>query len=818
MPRFWWVFGLVMTAGAAVPPLVDGPYPRAFFFRASEGAARNPRTEYDTWSRDYSRLFGIMGKVLDEEIPGTSARNVLFSTRFKADHPDQAVLLHYNGNARDPRVAEEFFPGHWLYRPGGRITADVSPADQVIHVENAGQYRTDIGRYHNRNEDLLLARYVDGRVDYHHAEHLELVSVDAAAGTITVRRGMHGTRALDYRAGAAVVQHHAVEGPWGAANHLLWFYNWRTDGPRDDQGRTAADILVAEFVRRFTPGGELHAFDGVEFDVLSWSHRGVDSDGDNRVDDGLSEGVNAYGLGVYDLCRRLREALGDKLWMADGWSAGNQRCVGVLNGIESEGWPTLTDREVIDWSGGLNRHRYWTTFAAEPRFSYVNHKTEVAGEMITTPLSTARLVQAACVMMDSGFCYSMPPPGPRSPLPIYDELVAGEERRPGWLGRPLGPPLQLARESRDLLAGVDLTRHDGSVAVARVEDRWVLTPADPRRDLRVTLATTDLPPGDVVLIAQLRSAPPAGMPAGVPRRVEIQFTDPNELMDAADAVTGMTLRDGRDRPLDPATGAVVRAVPSFDVGGEARDAIFVHPPYLGAAGASWFERTVTLPERASLSFFTGLPQRPGVSDGVTFIVTVETAAGEVEQVFREHRVEHRWLPGEVDLSRWSGQRVTLRFACDSGPADNATADHGAWSGIRLSTTGVPVREPNPLTPRRIMSWAGPEWFEASFAFRDLGPGRFELRVTAEDGLPLELAGLELHASPDVWVRRFEHGLVLANPSLRPVTVDLTRLAPGARYRRIRGTANQDPGTNDGSVSGRTVVLPPRDGLFLLAAD
>jgi len=89
------------------PAVVCGDYPRAFFFRSSESVAANPRVSFDRWDAAFSRLMGIEGKVLDEEVPGRSKRNIAFFTRFKRLHPGQLVLLHYNGNARDPRYQTE---------------------------------------------------------------------------------------------------------------------------------------------------------------------------------------------------------------------------------------------------------------------------------------------------------------------------------------------------------------------------------------------------------------------------------------------------------------------------------------------------------------------------------------------------------------------------------------------------------------------------------------------------------------------------------------------------------------------------------------
>ena len=57
------------------------------------------------------------------------------------------------------------------------------------------------------------------------------------------------------------------------------------------------------------------------------------------------------------------------------------------------------------------------------------------------PFSTHRLVFAAALLTDSAICYSMAPePAPGERFGIWDEL-----RKPGWLGRALGPAVRLAK-------------------------------------------------------------------------------------------------------------------------------------------------------------------------------------------------------------------------------------------------------------------------------------------------------------------------------------------------------------------------------------
>jgi len=91
---------LLTTAGAAFPNLASAAptaasrnlknltilgqdYPRVLFFRASEGAARRQGVDFEAWDAEFSRLMGIIGKCLDEEVLGSEARNPEFFSRFK---------------------------------------------------------------------------------------------------------------------------------------------------------------------------------------------------------------------------------------------------------------------------------------------------------------------------------------------------------------------------------------------------------------------------------------------------------------------------------------------------------------------------------------------------------------------------------------------------------------------------------------------------------------------------------------------------------------------------------------------------------------
>ncbi len=81
-------FLILLSAGAKAESgeslrIFQGEYPRVFFFRQSEGMAASEQFSYRRWERTFDRLMGIEGKVLEEEVPGRSIRNIDFFTRFK---------------------------------------------------------------------------------------------------------------------------------------------------------------------------------------------------------------------------------------------------------------------------------------------------------------------------------------------------------------------------------------------------------------------------------------------------------------------------------------------------------------------------------------------------------------------------------------------------------------------------------------------------------------------------------------------------------------------------------------------------------------
>ncbi len=450
--------GLLALAafGAEPAPLAifSPEQPVSFFFRDTEASAALRRLTYEEWSARYGRLSGVMGKMLDEEVLGRSAAQAYYR-RFKAEHPEQAVMLHANGTFRSPRADNRaYHAGHWLYYNGARVL-DAVPAGAgtiTLRVADASLFNRSPYRVNPAvPEDVgLCAMTADGKPDWSHAEQAAIVAVDAKAGTLTIERGVYGSKPQAFAAGAAYVAAHVAQ-TWGTTNKL-WQFNMATTCPRDVAGKTAADRWAAELVAAIQPGGAIAYIDGVEFDVpfrkpmLLGRGREADCDADGKPDNGIVGGAPVFALGVDNFFRALRAALPEKLIMADV-GENQQRSVATLNGIETEGWPKLRDPEFLHWSIALNHHCYWGALARPPVFHYGLMKFLGEGDV---PLSRVRLTLAGPLLVDAAVPMGyLPPAGSNG---VWDELLGGTLQRRGWLGRPLGPARWLADESPDLFA------------------------------------------------------------------------------------------------------------------------------------------------------------------------------------------------------------------------------------------------------------------------------------------------------------------------------------------------------------------------------
>ncbi len=690
--------GLGPGAEAGAAPIgleVFGGYPRALSFRPSVLEAHHNEIPYELFEKRNLPLGGIVGKVLNEAHDHTDRRNFEYFLRYKADHPEKLLLLHYNGTGR--RVTDEaltrFFHGHWLYYKGTRLAgAMTSRFQSVLRVEDPSVFETK--RYRRGlSDDIAIARLgPDAKPRWHTAEHVRLRSIDRRNRTITVQRGKYGTQARRFPLGSYLAAH-VTTGPYSFEdlpedNIPLWSYNFSTACPVDAGGRDCGDALADYLVEKLGPGGDLESFDGVIFDVLSFGMRfgrpakDVDVDTDGEADGGVLDGANVVGLGVNRFLQTLRGRLPGKLLLADGHVPdGSQRGFEILNGAESEGYPDKADFALDHASRGENIFDYWRANSAPPSLNYVNLRfkqtnPDVPRNTFIEPnlsedrsYEKMRLVLASSLFTDSALAFGgawMPPPvvwaATGTSVKVFDELCKGTEQVPGWLGQPLGPAVHLAAAAPDLLDGQGESWPDAFVnrfGGERIAFSREGTPDAPIIAIRYSgaggafsfvLPGLEVPAEDLFVTLRLRAEPLEGFPTPVPRRVDV---------------------------------------------------------HVGPAG--------------------------GVPD----------------------------------------------------PA------------------------------RSEFTWAGGESFEASLYFQDVGPGTVDLSFEVEGARPAYLERMTAHSATDGRYREYEGGVVFANPSKRPYAFDVAALFPGATLRRIRGSARQDPATNDGESLGQELILSARNGLLVV---
>ena len=643
--------------------LKNDQMPVAHFFRTPEQQGRRASTTWDEWYSKFSRLMGIEGKALSEEVLANNEKVRQYFSRFKELHPDQVVLLHFNGRARDPIYERgPFFAGHWIYFEGATIESDL-PAEEGIfevRVSDVNLFKTNIGLRNNKNEDIGFCRLnADGTPDWHNSEQVRLVDIDHDSGIIKVERGCYGTKPMSFKAGNSYAAAHVSEGPWGSNSNLMWYYNFSPLSPRDKNGKQAVDILTEQLSSWFKKGGRLEKFDGVEFDVLHHvpmpaipAGRGMDLNADGKPDDGVFDGVQTYGIGVVNYVKDLRKHLGnDKMIMADNDRWFHQRAVGILNGIESETFPTGADDNFEDWAGGINRLLFWAANSDTPSFNYIARPD-------SRRIPDVRLMLAAAALTDAGV--SMKDPNKfneetKGSVLIWDELQKGQENVLGWLGKGIAPAQRMATVSRNLMVdGVGL--------------RDKISSSNCKIDIKREMIQLSNEPGNE-------------------KFMEFQI--------------GEFKTNGQDLLVM----ATVKADP-----------------------------------------MTEYPEE------VARLMYVDVSGGE---------------KGSLE------KRVVKNMAL--------------------------VNE---------------KPFRAGFYFRKFSDPA-SLSFHFEGNEPVTISDIAVYSAPDVMVRKFEGGLVIANPSEHDVKIDLKKVWAGEKFRRIIGSDNQDPVTNNGQTVNGKLTVGPLDAIFLV---
>jgi hypothetical protein len=207
---------------------------------------------------------------------------------------------------------------------------------------------------------------------------------------------------------------------------------------------------------------------------------------------------------------------------------------------------------------------------------------------------------------------------------------------------------------------------------------------------------------------------------------------------------------------------------------------------------------------------------PEKSDGVDFLIEIAQLdsgrQGAFKRIFTHSQKSHQWTRHIIDLSKWAGKKVVLKFISDCGKKDNSTTDHSYWGDVTLFPAGLATKRSQQA---KYMTWTNEKEFVSGFYFSDITSEAVDLEFTVESTEHFWITDISAHGSPDIIYRSFERGVVLANPSPRPYRFDLNKLFPGRKFRRFQATAKQDTKVNDGSSVPAEFTLAPKDAAFLV---
>lgn len=512
--------------------LFNARFPKAFFFRSPENVGN---FTYPQWEKEHRRLGGICNKAMCEELFGmTDFQIQQYMNRFAINNPEKLVLLHFNGRSRDPNWRNESYSaGHWIYHPGCFLEKDITSTDSVLYIPNAELFKTGFGRNASKNDDIVLVPVDEsGNKKWGEAEQVTLVS--KGKGAIKVLRGRYGTSAKNFKAKTTYVAPHVVEGPWGPpTNNLMWYYNLSSTCPIDKNGKQCADIFAEEIGTWFANNGELLAFNGIQFDIASWTMdksafgRYVDIDADGNVDKGYLNGENVFGIGTYHFYELLRKTLGnDKLILADGGVDYAQRAVDIINGMEAEGLCSWED-VYKEFSKPISFFTYWQKHGISPHLSYVTHKDKMDGTDYQK-LKRERMVLATAQCLGiaaNTFHHTKPEKGYRKG--IADELVKGIKNEPFWLGAPKGDMIDLAKLKNPMTVfSFEDTNIEAVNCEVQIDDNElkVSSKLGKSDNMKLVLKDVTLPQGDIVISfnAKSETAMP-GFKEIIPRQISAKL-------------------------------------------------------------------------------------------------------------------------------------------------------------------------------------------------------------------------------------------------------------------------------------------------------
>jgi len=408
-------------------------------------------------------------KYQNVEILGAVADGVWDEVR--ATFPNKIVLKQDAWGGTVSVGLQSAYPGHWLLKTGTKLTADCSETDTVLYVENYSRLATSqtlVTRDLNNKNAYLLMYALDGngQPDWSRAEHIKIMAVNTTNGSITVERAQQGSLPLALTSGQAVIARHMLF--WYNNLGGQWQLNFSLQCPRGGPlNLTAAEWFAREIKKLIDNSGA----DGVEFDVARWqwgslANNTMDCNNDLVTDYGYIDGVQSFGLGGQVFVRELRKLLGPGkiIQMDSNGAPGQQRGWQYVNGCQLESFPNANNFDTFS-EAFLHLRQYRDNIETQPSFSYAYVKTPTTtfenlydnGESIDWHFRTgfaagllAGMPSPFSSIADANF-----DPGEFDPNTTnvgsdagsdffkWDEYVGGDLNDWQWLGRPVGPALQI---------------------------------------------------------------------------------------------------------------------------------------------------------------------------------------------------------------------------------------------------------------------------------------------------------------------------------------------------------------------------------------
>lgn len=451
----------LMGQSIAEKDALNDNFPKQFTFRGEYKTI--PNSTYKNFVRSAIFSEGFIQKYVPyDELPRVDPQITgKFASRYVNDYPNKMVLLHWDAEEHVNNIkgsSDRFFPGHWSTFVGTCLSADISAKDKVIPVDdlkylnNPAKNPKALHRSKWVHPGLLIVEIDDrGKPLWEHYEYVELQEVDREKNAVIVKRGQSLSTSRNFGKGSRIVPIQTY-----ISTPVLYGINYSTSCPKDKNGKTATDILFEELVDIFDKEkGLLPDLNGIAFDVLNWApphYRNLlDADGDG-VADGAYDPVTGEDLwrkGAYEFQKRLREHFGpDFIMTGDSYCLGDQRAMGVFNGIESEGLVKHNDA-FRGFSKTVNIFSYWQ------RFNPLQYKIGNIVPKVMNPVDKrnekqyVRLCTVTATCLDAAIN--------TSPVvnedEVSDEIRGGDLDRIHWLGRPLGTFRDLSLEGKDLLNG-----------------------------------------------------------------------------------------------------------------------------------------------------------------------------------------------------------------------------------------------------------------------------------------------------------------------------------------------------------------------------